>query len=107
MAEKSRDFNKLLLQAIDESFNSLGSTVREAIYFHLKNQFELCYEDIPKRIDRFQQGIEEIFGSGARFIEILILKNLCAEVNLPAVFDNAEDLEFIDYITRSRQRFLA
>jgi hypothetical protein len=107
MATKSRDFNQLLLQAIDDSLNSLGDTVRDAIYFHLKSQFQLSYEEIPQKIDSFQEGIEKIFGTGARFIEILILKNLYAKVNLSDVFDNAEDLEFIDYINRSRQRFLA
>ncbi|MCW4024100.1 MAG: hypothetical protein NWF01_03580 [Candidatus Bathyarchaeota archaeon] len=107
MATKSRDFNQLLLQAIDDSFNSLGGTVRDAIYFHLKSQFQLSYEEIPQKIDCFQEGIEKIFGTGSRFIEILILKNLYAKINLPDVFDSANDLEFIDYINRSRQKFLA
>ncbi len=93
-------------QAIDDSFNTRRHHTN-AIYYHLKSQFQLSYEEIPQKIDSFQEGIEKIFGTGARFIEILILKNLYAKINLPDVFDNVDDLEFINYVNRSRQRFLA
>jgi len=107
MATKPRDFNELLLQAVDETLNSLGTTISQCIYTQLKNQYNLNPQDIPLKISEFQQGIEEIFGIGAQFIEISIIQNLFAKTELPAVSQKAENLEFVEYINLSRRRFKA
>ena len=72
---KTRDFDKLLLNAIDEALNSLGDSVKQSIYFHIENKFCVARNEIPENIKEFQGGLEKIFGTGARFIEIMIMKN--------------------------------
>jgi hypothetical protein len=71
-----RDFEKLLLEAVDEGLSSLGETSKIAIYFHLKKSFNIKKKEIPYKIEAFAKGIEKIFGLGANFLEILIMKQL-------------------------------
>jgi hypothetical protein len=54
------------------------------------------------RIGEFQQGLEKIFGAGARFIEILIMKDLHSKIGLPLEINNLE-LEFIAYVNAARK----
>jgi hypothetical protein len=77
-----KKFNNLLLEAIDEAFFSLGESVRVAIYFHLENTFEIKKSDIPISVADFSTALVKIFGSGARCLEILFMKNLHAKVEV-------------------------
>jgi hypothetical protein len=106
MATKPREFNELLLQAIDEALNSLGKTVSQSTYKQLKEQFDINPQDIPTKTKDFQEGLEALFGKGARFIEILIIKNLYAKTGLPTILDKSETLEFVEYVDLSRRRFI-
>ena len=63
------------MEAIDEALSSLGESVKQSIYFHIENKF-VARNEIPENIEDFQGGLEKIFGAGAQFIEILIMKNL-------------------------------
>jgi alpha-L-arabinofuranosidase len=54
----------------------------------------------------FQRGLETIFGTGARFIEILIMKNLHSGIGRPLVMEKSEQLEFIEYVNESKQSYL-
>jgi hypothetical protein len=107
MAKKTGDFNELLLQAVDETLNNLGITISQCIYNQLKNQYNLNPQDIPLKIEQFQEGIEAIFGIGAQFIEILIIKNLFAKTGLPAVSGKDKNMKFAEYINLSRSSFKA
>ena len=69
-------FCDTLLEAIDEAFSSLGELPKIAIYLHLENSMGIKKQEIPFRIDDFQNALEKIFGLGARLLEILIVKNL-------------------------------
>jgi hypothetical protein len=102
---KPGEFNTLLLQAIDETLNTLGKTVSQSIYRQLKEQYDLNPQDIPAKISEFQEGLEALFGSGARYIEVLIIQNLYVKTGLPAISEKAGTLEFIEYVELSRRRF--
>ena len=106
MAAKSRDFDEILLSSIDEALLSLGPSVQQSIYFHLKKNFEVDKDKIPQRLETFQEGLEKIFGIGARFLEILIMKNLYAKLGRSLNMEKNESLEFIKYVTAARQNFL-
>jgi hypothetical protein len=107
MATKPRDFNELLQQAIDETLNNLGTTISQSIYNQIKNQYNLNPQDIPLKIEQFQESIEAIFGTGAQFIEILIIQNLFEKTGLPAVSEKDDNMKFVEYINLSRRRFKA
>ena len=71
-----KKFDKVLLESIDEALISLGETVKTSIYFHLQQTFFITRHEIPYRIDDFSDAIEQIFGLGARHLELLIMKKL-------------------------------
>jgi hypothetical protein len=106
LTTKSTTFDKLLLCAIDEALNSLGKSVKQSIYFHIENKFSVARNTIPENLVEFQGGLEKIFGTGARFMEILIIKNLHIKIGLPLVMEKGEQLEFIEYVDAAQQSYL-
>jgi len=105
LATRCREFDKLLQSAIDEALISLGESVRQAIYYHIENKFSVPRDNVPENLEEFQLGLEKIFGAGARFIEILIMKNLHSKMQLPLEVDSLE-LEFIDYVNAAEESFV-
>lgn len=73
---RSKKFDALLQESVDEAFSTLGESVKKSIYFHLENSFLIHKRDIPCRIEDFADALERIFGSGAKPLELLIMKNL-------------------------------
>jgi len=102
---KTTEFDKLLVSAIDEALTSLGESIRQSIYFHIENKFKVARNEIPENLEEFQGGLEKIFGSGARFIEILIMKNLHSKIGLPIKVES-EHLEFVEYVDAAKEGFL-
>jgi hypothetical protein len=102
----SATFDKILLRAIDEALNSLGESVRQAIYFHIEDKFGIIKNEIPEKLQQFQGGLKEIFGAGAQVIEILIMKNLHIKIGYPRVTVKNKKLEFIEYLDASKQGYL-
>jgi hypothetical protein len=70
------EFEKFLVEAIDESLSSLGESPKQAILFHLENTFKIKKQDISNNIDGFDDALKKTFGPGANFLETLILKKL-------------------------------
>jgi hypothetical protein len=102
---KRSDFDKLLVSAIDDALGSLGESVKRSIYFHIENKFNVARNEIPENLVEFQGGLEKIFGAGAQFIEILIMKNLHAKVGLPLKMERKQ-LEFAEYVDAAKEGFL-
>ena len=73
---ESKKFEVVLLETLDEALSTLGETVKKTIYFHLQHKFLIARQEIPYKIDDFSDAIEQIFGSGARTLEILIMTKL-------------------------------
>ena len=74
--KKEKEFDGILLEAIDEALLSLGQNVQMSIYFHLETKFGLPKQFIPDRVSDFSNAIEKIFGPASKKIEILIMKFL-------------------------------
>jgi hypothetical protein len=79
--DHSKRFEEVLQDSIDEAFSSLGEAVKTSIYFHLEHKFLITRRDIPLRIEDFCNALEQIFGLGAKHLELLIMKNLYEKVN--------------------------
>lgn len=109
MPNKSKKvtFQELLLQAIDESLASLGESVKHAIYFHLEKKFKIAKKDIPNNLAAFNGGLEKIFGIGANYIEILIMKRLYEAVGQPFDWQVGKEFAFVDYVNASEESFCA
>ena len=104
MAKKT--FERLMLESVDEALTSLGDSAKQAIYFHLENRFEIERNQIPQRVGDFAEGLEKIFGVGAQFLEILIMKNLYERIGHPLEWDRSEQLIFAEYVAAARRSFL-
>jgi hypothetical protein len=106
ISAKSKEFDELLLNATDDAFFSIGESVKQSIYFHLEERFKLKRKQIPTNLKKFQTALEKIFGSGARFIEILIMKNLYLKVGVSSSVGDNCDIEFIAYVNEIKQSYL-
>lgn len=104
MAKKA--FERLLLQAVDESLTSLGDSAKQAIYFHLENKFKIERNEIPERVEDFGEGLQKIFGVGAQFLEILIMKKLYERIGQPFEWNKNKELIFTEYVATARRNFL-
>jgi hypothetical protein len=95
-----------VLEAVDEALTSLGETSKTAIYFHLDKSFNIKRVEIPHKIEDFASGIEKIFGMGASFLEILIMKHMHKKVGFTINLRQAEDFKFQEYVVAAKQSFL-
>ncbi len=100
-----KTFEELLLQTIDDSLSTLGDSAKQAIYFHLENQFRIAKKDIPYHVANFEDGLEKIFGAGAQFLEIIIMKKLFEKIGHPLEWSENKDLVFVDYVMAAKRSF--
>ena len=100
-----KDFEKLIIQAVDEGLSSLGESSKQVIYFHLERSFDIKREDIPDRIGAFAQAMENIFGAGAGCLEVLIMQRLYEKVGGALEWDKSKGFSLIEYVTVAKQSF--
>jgi len=99
-------FEKLLIEAVDEALASLGDSARQSIYFHLEKKFKIERTEIPQHIEDFAEGLEKIFGAGAQFLEILIMKQLYEKTGRPLQWNKNKELIFVEYVAAAKCSFL-
>jgi len=79
----TKRFNEILLGSIDRTLTKiLGEESKRDIYIYLKVAVFLEREDIGRKLDAFQAGLEMLFGLGAAVIEYAIVKELFSEMGL-------------------------
>jgi hypothetical protein len=106
LARKRKAFENLLTEAIDEGLTSLGESAKHAIYFHLEHKFKIAKKDIPCRLEDFTKGLENIFGLGAHFIEILIMKSLFEKIGQPLEWNQSKEFVFVEYVAAAKRSYL-
>ena len=99
-----RDFEKLLLEAVDEQLASLGESSKQALYFHLERGFNIKKQEIPKKTEAFVDAMERIFGQGADYLEILIMKRLHSKIGLDVGLSNP-NLTFTEYVKAAKRSY--
>ncbi|MEM3875125.1 MAG: hypothetical protein QXU45_08355 [Candidatus Bathyarchaeia archaeon] len=100
-----KSFEEIFLEAVDEALASLGESAKQSIYYHLEEKFKIPRNEIPKRIGDFAEGLEKIFGIGARFLEILIMRKLYDRIGKPLEWDERKELVFVNYVEAARRSF--
>lgn len=105
MKAKRKDFDSLLMESIDEALTSLGESAKQSIYYHLEDKFKISKKEIPRRIGDFANGIEKIFGLGAHFIEILIMKKLYEKIGMSLEWNEDKEFIFVNYVEAARKCF--
>lgn len=99
------DFEELLLEAVDEGLSSLGESSKWAIYFHLEKNFNIEKQEIPHKIANFAEAIEQIFGIGANFLEILIMRRLYEKVEGVFEWPESKEFTFTEFLTIAKRTF--
>ena len=98
--KKALKFEDVLLEAVDEGLSLLGKKSKQALYFYLEKTFKMNRRDIPYRIEEFTDVVEKIFGSGARILEIQIMKCLFKKVGYTFKhYSKRQDITFNEYVT--------
>jgi hypothetical protein len=100
---KTKEFDILLLSSIDEALLTLGESARQSTYFHIERTFEVSREEIPENLEDFQTALERIFGIGARYIEILIMKILYGKIGCSLEMKSGDQLEFVKYVKAAKE----
>jgi hypothetical protein len=106
LSEKA--FQKLLLEALDDAFSSLGDSARQSIYFHLKKKSKIDRTEIPCRLEDFESGLESIFGPGTQFLEILVMKKLHEKIGPKGKalkWSEEKEFKFVDYVKAAEESF--
>jgi hypothetical protein len=110
------NFDDILLETIDETLLSLGEPVKNAIYLHLQNNFNISKNEIPKKIHAFSDIIQKIFGSGACRLEIKFMKTLHSKINVNVQWPEYKaplskwiimDMTFTEYVDSVRENYEA
>ena len=98
-SQKTMKFEEVLLEAIDEGLSLLGESAKQSVYFYLEKTFKMNRVDIPYRIEEFTDAVEKIFGSGAKILEIQIMKCLFKKVGYKFKhYPKQKNLTFTEYI---------
>jgi hypothetical protein len=92
----------IIIEAVDEIFSSFGQSCKQAIYFQLENTFNIKKQEIPLKIEDFANAIEQIFGIGAKFIEMKIIEVLHEKTQDFRYFPKKEELVFTEYVAGLR-----
>ncbi|UCG36569.1 MAG: hypothetical protein JSV64_08220 [Candidatus Bathyarchaeota archaeon] len=98
------DFESILLEAVDEGLLALGESCKASVYFYVEQHFNVKREEIPQKIEVFSEAIEKIFGVGADYLEILIMKRLHVKIGAPFKAGELDDLTFLEYIYAAKNR---
>jgi hypothetical protein len=101
-----KDFDELLLEAVDEGLSSIGESAKQAIYFYLENVFKIKRHEIPSKIEDFAAALVNIFGLGADCLELLIMTHLYEKVKGIVQLHEPKDFTFAKYVAAVKQSFL-
>ena len=90
------------MEAIDESFSSLSNLDKQEIYFHLENAFKIKKQEIPCKIEDFADALEQMFGIGAKLIEIRIIEALYQRIPDFMFYSKKGAVIFKEYVVSLR-----
>ena len=99
-----REFDSLLLRAVDHTFQTLFGASSGAVYYHLERGFDVKRANIPSRVKRFSKGLKDIFGRGSFIIERMIVERMYVEMNVE--HDKKHETRFHHQIRNARRSYL-
>jgi hypothetical protein len=102
---KNQRFNEALIDAVDFAFRSLGQSCKQSLYFHLKATFHIEKTEISNRVEEFDRALRLIFKDGAVFLERLILKKLCEDLDVK--FEEKSASDFVEAVLKVQSLVLA
>jgi hypothetical protein len=99
------EFNTIIAETVDESLSSFCNLDKEAVYRRLENDFKIKKQEIPCKLEEFADAIEQIFGVGAKLIEIKIIQMLHKQIQGFMFFPKKGEVDFKEYAVGLRAFF--
>jgi hypothetical protein len=109
-----KNFDQVLLEAIDEGLSGLGEAGKASIYIYLERGCNIRKQEIPNKLSDFSNALERILGSAARQLEKLFMKHLGDKLKLtsqgskyqwPLSEGIVPEITFSEYVRRLRKKF--
>ena len=102
--EWEEEFDGLLMLAINEGLRSFaGELAAKAIYYHLERVMGAEIDQLIRSPEKFAEGLEKMFGYGAKILETIILEKLYEKLNLN--FKEKENYKFTDYVEDAKRYY--
>jgi hypothetical protein len=99
----AKDFERILLDSVDEALSSMGENPKKAVYAQLESLGVPQYE-IPRNIGVFTRVLERVFGAGSNDVKILILRRLYEKNDWPYRRIELDELTFSEQLERALGR---
>ena len=96
------EFKVAILETVDESLSSFSNLDKQVVYLHLENTFKIKKQEIPCEIEDFADAIEQMFGVGAKLVEIRIMEALHKRIPEFVFFPKKRDVGFKEYVSSLR-----
>jgi hypothetical protein len=96
----AKDFERLLLDSIDEALSSREENLKKVVYAQLESLGVPKYE-IPSNIGVFARVIDRVFGAGAEDLKIVILERLYEKNGWSFRRIEFDDLTFPEQLERA------
>lgn len=103
MSTHLNDFDKMLVESIDEGIRSLFSQqVVDALRSNLKNKRAIAPDNLPAQLPTLHIVLGKYFGLGARTVERAIVRSLYSKLGLE--FQTIEAYQLEDYVYNAKNR---
>lgn len=100
----SREFNQLILEAVDEGLSILGGDpVKRAFYYHLEKRANIKRSEIPDKLEAFHDALVDLFFDGSVILERRISRHLYGRLGLELPTDNGWTIA--DYVREACFRY--
>lgn len=98
-----KDFEELIIEAIDDALSVLGESAKAALLLMIKNRFHIEKHEIPKKIKEFSSALKCILGdSGRKIVERLIARSLYSKIGLGTPPEDSREL--YEHIIEARKK---
>ncbi len=101
VASDVRDFEEVLLEAIEEALELFGSSVKEVVLFYCQTRHGVAREELPRRLAELVKCLEEIFSYAAVIIEHQVASNLYSKLGLR--FAPRRNWRLLDYVEEAKR----
>ena len=100
--QPEEEFKVVIIETVDESLASFSNLDKQAVYFQLEKTYNIKKEEIPCKMDSFADAIEEMFGIGAKLVEMRIIKALHKRIPEFVFFPIEREIGFKEYVASLR-----
>jgi hypothetical protein len=95
-------FKIVITETVNEIFSSFCNLDKQSFYLRLEQTYKIKKQEIPCKIENFVDAIEQMFGVGAKLIEIRITEALHKRVPEFTFFPKEGEVDFKEYVTSLR-----